>query len=184
MLLCGCHLFVLKVQVLVPLLISLSPVAWLRPGLSPRKMMQQQNKSVRDNEWMNELVVGVVGQQRIPTSPLRLGEGPLGREINILRGANEMATRTQRWHKILSLRWPMTFRQGSYWGDSPKALFSSWVFTCTPSAKELSLYARVLFFSLLLNKHIAAKFTVLFLYNLGVNMSAHATNVCVCVFFC
>lgn len=33
---------------------------------------------------------------------------------------------------------------------------------------------------LLLNKHVAAKFTVLFLYNLGVNMSAHATNLKAC----
>lgn len=42
--------------------------------------------------------------------------------------------------------------------------------------------------SLLLNKHVAANFTVLFLYNLGVNMSGHATNVCgrvcVCAFAC
>lgn len=59
-------------------------------------MMQQQDESGRDSEWMNELVVGAVGHQRIPTSLLRLGESPWGRQINILRGANEMATRTQR----------------------------------------------------------------------------------------
>lgn len=160
--------------------------------------MQQQNKSARDNEWMHELGVGRgkggssrAEKQRLPTYPLRSGESPWGRQINIPRGANEMATRIQRCHKILSLRWPMTFRQGSHWGDSQKASSSSWVFTCTPSTEELcSLLkqillrgGRVLFSSLLLNKHVAAKFTVLFLYNPGVNMSAHTTNVCVLLFF-
>lgn len=155
--------------------------------------MQQQNKSAGDNDWMHELGVGrgKGGGSRDYQRLLSAVERVLGDVRSTYRGgANEMATRIQRCHKILSLRWPLTFRQGSYWGDSQKAS-SSWVFTCTPSAEELcSLLkqillsgGRVLFSALLLNKHVAAKFTVLFLYNPRVNMSAHITNVCVLLFF-